>query len=148
MLRNNTARTHMARKEDAQPTWWVIDGTDKIVGRLAVQIANVIRGKHRPDFTPHADTGDFVIVVNCGKVRFTGSKWDQITYKHFTGYTGGLKVRTAREMVQRRPDHILREAVRRMLPKNRLARKQLNKLKLYEGPTHEHQAQQPQDFPA
>jgi large subunit ribosomal protein L13 len=138
--------TYMAKKGEVARQWWVVDGTDQVVGRLAVHIANMLRGKHRPDYTPHQDTGDFVVVVNAEKVRFTGKKWDTQTYPWYTHYPGGHKEVTARQMLARHPDRILREAVRRMLPKNRLARKQLAKLKIYAGPSHPHQAQQPQEF--
>src|SRR5690606_25616292 len=114
--------------------------TDKVVGRLASDIAMVLMGKHRPTYTPHVDTGDFVIVVNAEKVQFTGKKWEQKTYTWYTGYPG-LRTETAEARLAKTPELILREAVRRMLPKNRLAAKMLNKLKIYTGPDHPHQAQ-------
>ncbi len=138
--------TFMANRQSVEPTWWLIDGTNKVVGRLAVQIANILRGKHRPDFTPHADIGDFIIVINVEKVHFTGKKWDQKSYHHYTHYAGGLRETRAWDMLQRKPAFILQAAVRRMMPKNRLARKQMTKLKLYAGPSHPHQAQQPQEL--
>jgi large subunit ribosomal protein L13 len=138
--------TYMAKPGEVPQRWLLIDATDQVVGRLAVQIANILRGKHRPEYTPHQDTGEFVIVVNAEKVRFTGKKLDTKTYQWFTHYPGGLKVVPAREMLQKHPDRILFEAVRRMVPRNRLGRQQMTKLKIYAGPTHPHQAQQPQEY--
>ena len=136
--------TFMAKKGEVDQRWFVIDGTDKIVGRLAVQIATILRGKHRPEYTPHQDTGDFVIVTNVEKVRFTGNKWETITYDSYSGYPGGLKVVPAKDMHKKHPERILEMAIKRMMPKNRLARQQIKKLKLYVGPNHPHQAQQPE----
>ena len=149
--------TYMARRQgdgkligpkgEMPPRWFVIDATDKVVGRLAVQIANILRGKHRPEYTPHVDTGEFVIVVNAAKVRFTGKKWDTETYQSYSHYPGGLKVQTARDVISSsRPERVLYEAVKRMVPRNKLGRQQMTKLKLYAGPTHPHQAQQPQEL--
>jgi large subunit ribosomal protein L13 len=147
--------TFMAKKrtqrEDKQEgvvpaKWWVLDATDQVVGRLAVQIANLLRGKHRPEYTPHVDTGDFEIVTNAAKVRFTGKKMQTQVYQAYSHYPGGLKEVTARELMQRHPERILLAAVRRMVPRNRLGRQQMSKLKIYAGPSHPHQAQQPQEF--
>ena len=138
--------TYMAKAKDVKHEWFVIDATDKVVGRLAVQIATILRGKHRPDYTPHVDTGDFVIVVNADKVRFTGKKLQTKTYQWYTRYPGGLKVVKARDWMQTHPDRILREAVRRMVPRNPLGRQQMTKLKIYPGPSHPHQAQQPKEL--
>jgi large subunit ribosomal protein L13 len=138
--------TFMAKPAEVTRRWFVIDAADRVVGRLAVQIATILRGKHRPDYTPHVDTGDFVIVVNADKVRFTGKKLQTKTYQWYTRYPGGLKVVKARDWMQTHPDRILREAVRRMVPRNPLGRQQMTKLKIYAGPTHPHQAQQPQEF--
>jgi len=135
-------KTYMAKPGEVKQGWWVVDGQDKIVGRLARDIAMILMGKHRPTYTPHVDTGDFVIVLNCDKVRFTGRKWQQKTYTWYTGYPG-LRSETAADRLARRPELILHDAVRRMLPKNKLGRKMLSKLKLYTGSEHEHQAQQP-----
>ncbi|GBD36917.1 50S ribosomal protein L13 [bacterium HR36] len=135
--------SYMAKPGEVERRWYVIDAANQVVGRLAVVIARILMGKHKPHYTPHTDTGDFVIVVNAEKVRFTGKKWEQKYYEWFSGYPGGRKLRTAKEMLQRNPTKILREAVRRMLPKNKLARRQLLKLKIYAGPEHPHQAQQP-----
>jgi large subunit ribosomal protein L13 len=123
--------------------WHLVDAADQVVGRLAAVLARILTGKHRPEYTPHIDTGEFVVVVNAEKVRFTGKKMDTKVYQWFTGYPGGRKVRTAKEMLAKKPATILREAVRRMMPKNKLARHQLAKLKIYAGPNHPHQAQQP-----
>ena len=126
----------------------MIDATDQVVGRLAVQIANILRGKHRPEYTPHLDTGEFVIVINAEKIRFTGKKWQTKTYHWYTRYPGGLKMVPARDLLQKHPERILREAVRRMVPRNQLGRQQMTKLKIYAGPTHPHQAQQPEGIQA
>jgi large subunit ribosomal protein L13 len=136
----------MAKKEKLTQRWLVIDAADQVVGRLAVQIATILRGKHRPEYTPHIDTGDFVIVVNAAKVRFTGKKWDTQTYAAYSHYPGGLKLVTAKQLLAKRPERILIEAVRRMVPRNRLGRQQMTKLKVYAGPTHPHQAQNPVEF--
>ena len=134
-------------KGELPPRWFLIDATDQVVGRLAVQIANILRGKHRPEYAPHIDTGEFVIVVNAAKVRLTGKKRDSKTYEWYTRYPGGLKQVTAREVLEgKRPERVLLEAVKRMVPRNRLGRQQMTKLKLYAGPTHPHQAQQPQEL--
>jgi len=138
--------TFMAKKGEVSQRWFVMDASDQVVGRLAVRIATVLRGKHRPDYTPHQDTGDFVIVINAEKVRFTGKKWQTKTYHRYTRYPGGLKEVAARDLVQSHPERILYEAVRRMVPRNRLGRQQMSKLKIYAGPEHPHQAQQPQAF--
>jgi len=138
--------TFMAKPSTITRRWFVIDATDAVVGRLAVQIANVLRGKHRPEYTPHVDTGEFVVVVNAEKVRFTGKKLETKTYSHYTRYPGGLKTVAARDLIEKHPDRILREAVRRMVPRNKLGRQQMTKLKIYAGPQHPHQAQQPVEF--
>jgi large subunit ribosomal protein L13 len=136
----------MAKPGNFTQGWYVIDATDKVVGRLAVTIANILRGKHRPQYTPHQDTGEFVIVINADKVRFTGKKWEQKTYAAYSHYPGGLKVQTAQQIRERFPERILETAVRRMVPRNRLGRKQMEKLKIYAGPQHPHQAQQPKEL--
>src|SRR5438132_10956536 len=112
-----TMATYMAKKGQILQRWFLVDATDQVVGRLAVQIANVIRGKHRPEYTPHADTGEFVIVINAEKVRFTGKKWDSQTYASYSHYPGGLKVVTARQVLAKKPERILPEAVKRMVPR-------------------------------
>lgn len=142
-LKNNTKTTILHQGELVQK-WHLVDGTNKIVGRLASEIAMILMGKHRPTYTPNTDTGDFVIVVNAEKVVFTGKKkWDQKEYDWFTGYTR-RRLESAGDRLKRKPTAILREAVRRMLPKNKIATHMLDKLKIYAGPEHPHQAQQPE----
>lgn len=136
-------KTTVAKPGEVDQKWFVVDGTDQIVGRLASDIAVILMGKHRPTYTPHVDTGDFVVVTNAEKVQFTGRKWDSKEYTWYTGYTG-LRKETAAQRLEKKPETILREAVRRMLPKNKLATKMLNKLKIYVGDSHPHQAQQPE----
>ena len=138
--------TTLAKKGKVPQKWYVIDAADRVVGRLAVQIATILRGKHRPDYTPHVDTGDFVIVINAEKVRFTGKKLETKTYQAYSHYPGGLKVTTAKELMARKPQDIIMHAVKRMVPRNRLGRAQMAKLKVYAGNTHPHQAQQPVEF--
>jgi large subunit ribosomal protein L13 len=137
-------KTFVAKEQEVEKKWYLVDAQDKIVGRLASQIAHRLRGKHKPIFTPHADTGDFIVVVNAEKVVFSGQKWDQKAYYRYSGYQGGLKKTTAKEMLEKKPEEILRLAVKRMLPKNSLGRRQFKKLKVYAGPEHPHQAQQPE----
>lgn len=137
-----TTKTYMARAGQLQPNWWLVDARDKVVGRLASDIAMILMGKHRPTYTPHVDTGDFVVVINAEKVRFTGNKLLQKRYTWYTGYMG-LKTETAGHRLKRKPELILRDAVRRMLPKNKLAFRMLDKLKIYVGDRHPHQSQQP-----
>ncbi len=137
-----TARkSTMIKPADVEPKWLLVDATDKIVGRLASDIAVRLMGKHRPTYTPHVDTGDYVIVVNAEKVHFTGNKWENKRYAWYTGYTRQRTI-SAGDRLEKRPEMILQEAVRRMLPKNKLANKMLAKLKVYAGPDHPHQAQQ------
>ncbi|MCL6501966.1 MAG: 50S ribosomal protein L13 [Pirellulales bacterium] len=137
-----TKKTSHARPGSTVPAWWLVDADGKVVGRLAADIAMILMGKHRPTYTPHVDTGDYVVVINAEKVVFTGRKWQQKEYTWYTGYPG-LKRETAATRLKRRPEKILIEAVRRMLPKNKLAIKMLEKLKVYVGSEHPHQAQQP-----
>jgi len=136
-------KTYMAKPGEVEQKWHVIDATDQIVGRLASRIAVLLMGKHRPTYTPHVDTGDFVVVINAEKVKMTGNKWQQKEYRWYTGYPGQRSV-TAETRLERKPELILHEAVRRMLPKNKLAYKMITKLKIYAGPDHPHQAQQPE----
>lgn len=136
-------KTYMAKPADVEQKWLLVDATDKVVGRLASDIAVRLMGKHRPTYTPHIDTGDFVVVVNADKVHFTGKKWDQKKYTWYTGYTQQRSI-TAGEQLDKHPERVLREAVRRMLPKNKLARHMLDKLKIYTGSEHPHQAQNPE----
>jgi large subunit ribosomal protein L13 len=137
-------KTYVPKEPEVEKKWYVVDANGKILGRLATQLAMRLRGKHKPIFTPHADTGDFIILVNAEKVSMTGNKWDKKIYYHHTGYTGGLKQISAKKLREKRPEDIIRFAVRRMLPKNSLGRRQLKKLKIYSGPHHPHQAQQPE----
>ena len=137
-------KTFVATPESRQRDWYVVDAEGKTLGRLATRIADTLRGKRKPEYTPHVDTGDFVVVVNAEKVRVTGDKRsDKLYYRH-SGYPGGLRSRTLGEMLERRPEEVIRLAVRGMLPRNRLGRKQLTKLKVYAGPDHPHQAQKPE----
>ena len=136
-------KTYSAKPGEVDQKWWLVDADDKIVGRLASELAVLLMGKHRPTYTPHVDTGDFVVVVNAEKVKFTGKKWDQKKYTWYTGYPGQKSI-TAGDRLAKKPEMILREAVRRMLPKDRLGRQMLKKLKIYTGPEHEHQAQRPE----
>ena len=135
--------TYSAKRSDNQENWCVVDAKDKVLGRVASEVAARIRGKYNPLYTPHADTGDWVIVVNADKVRLTGNKWDQKTYYRHSGYTGSLKAITAKELLAKKPEELVRKAVRGMLPKNRLGRKLNNKLYVYAGEEHPHAAQQP-----
>ncbi len=136
-------RTYTTKPEDINREWYVIDATGLTLGRLATKISTVLRGKHKPIFSPHMDCGDFVIVVNAEKVRVTGSKLDQKMYYRHSGYPGGLKTISLRDQLNQHPDRVIRLAVRGMLPKNRLGRQMIKKLKVYREPTHPHQAQQP-----
>ena len=136
-------KTYMAKTGQLEQKWWLVDADGKVIGRLASEIAMILMGKHRPTYTPHVDTGDFVVVVNAEKVVFTGKKWDQKRYTWTTGYPG-LKSETAATRFEQKPEMILIEAVRRMLPKNKLATKMLAKLKVYTGTDHPHQAQMPE----
>jgi large subunit ribosomal protein L13 len=129
--------------KETTPGWVVVDASGQTVGRLATQLASVLRGKHKPDFTPNQAGGDFVIVVNAGKVVFSGQKLDQKVYTRYTGYQGGLKTTTAREMLEKHPERVLEKAVWGMLPKNRLGRKLIRRLKVYASEAHPHAAQQP-----
>lgn len=154
------SKSFMAKKEAVRPDWFVVDGDKQIVGRLATRLATVLMGKHKPTYTPHVDTGDFVVVVNADKVRFSGqplahdshpyftNKMLTRTYERYTGYPSGRVVETAADLLEKKPEKILQEAVRRMLPKNKLGRQMLKKLKLYAGPSHPHQAQEPVELPS
>lgn len=139
--------TTIARPQDVEREWYLVDAEGQTLGRLATRTATVLRGKHKPIFTPHVDTGDHVIVVNADKVKLTGRKLDQKHYYHYSGYPGGLRSLSAREVLERNPERIIEQAVRGMLPKNRLSRQLIKKLKVYAGPDHPHAAQQPKPFP-
>ncbi len=136
-------KTYTATPVDRQRDWFVVDAAGLTLGRLATQIADTLRGKRKPTYTPHVDTGDFVVVVNAEKISVTGNKRRDKRYYRHSGYPGGLKSRSLEEMLSRRPEEVIRIAVKGMLPRNRLARKQLTKLKVYAGPDHPHTAQQP-----
>lgn len=137
-------RTYTARaSETQQRDWWVVDASGQTLGRLATRIATVLRGKHKPIFTQHLDCGDHVIVINADKVQVTGSKLDQMVYYRHSGYPGGLKSITLRDQLRKHPTRVIEHAVRGMLPKNRLGRQMIKKLKVYASDTHPHQAQQP-----
>ena len=138
--------TFMAKKGEVEQGWFVIDAADKVVGRLAVKIASILRGKHRPQYTPHVDTGEFVIVINAAKMKFTGNKLDDKTYQTYSHYPGGQKIISARDLMTKRPERILELAVRRMVPRTKLGRQQMSKLKIFAGPSHPHQAQQPREL--
>lgn len=140
-------KTWNAKKNDIQHRWYVVDAEGQTLGRLATRIADTLRGKRKAIYTPHLDTGDFVVVVNAGKIAVTGKKLQSKLYYRHTGYPGGLRQRTLREELERRPTEVIRRAVRGMLPKNRLARQQIGKLKVYAGPQHPHAAQNPQPLP-
>ncbi|MFC1866732.1 50S ribosomal protein L13 [Thermodesulfobacteriota bacterium] len=137
-------KTFVAKEHEVDKKWYLVDAEDRILGRLASQIAIRLRGKHKPIFTPHADTGDFIVVINAEKVALTGSKLDNKIYYRHTGYVGGLKQISARKLLEKKPDEVIRLAVKRMLPKNSLGRRQLKKLKIYAGSDHPHQAQGPE----
>jgi large subunit ribosomal protein L13 len=136
-------RTYQQKPAEVQRDWFVVDAEGKILGRLASRIAAILRGKHKPTFTPHVDGGDFVVVVNAEKVRLTGRKLHEKVYYWHSGYPGGIKSATAAQMLERKPEWVIQKAVQRMLPKNPLGRRMLRKLKVYRGPEHPHAAQQP-----
>lgn len=138
--------TTFATKETVKNDWWKVDATDQVVGRLAVELALVLMGKTKPIYTPNVDCGDFVVVTNCEKVVFTGSKWDKKVYRHHTKYIGGLKEVGAAEMLAKHPDRVIYKAVQRMLPKTKMGRHMLSKLKVYAGPAHPHEAQEPKEL--
>lgn len=139
-------KTQSAKPADVERDWYVIDAENLVVGRLASQVAAILRGKHKPSYTPHVDTGDFVIVVNADKVRFTGNKETAKQYFRHSGYPGGEKSRSPKDVRERRPEFIVRNAIQGMLPKGPLGRQMYRKLKVYAGPTHPHEAQQPKEL--
>jgi large subunit ribosomal protein L13 len=140
-------KTWNAKTGEVERRWYVVDAEGQNLGRLATRIADTLRGKRKPQYTPHIDTGDFVVVVNAEKVAVTGKKLEQKRYYRHSGYPGGLRSRTLAEQLERRPTEVMRKAVKGMLPRNRLARQQLLKLKVYAGPTHPHEAQSPEPLP-
>lgn len=137
-------KTYSAKAEDIERTWYVVDAEGKTLGRLATEVARILRGKHKPIYTPHVDTGDYVIIVNADKIRVTGKRLDQKKYYRHSGYMGGLKETTLRTMLDKHPERVLQLAVKGMMPKNRLGRKMYKKLKVYAAPDHPHAAQNPQ----
>ena len=139
-------KTYQATAQNRERNWYVVDAEGKTLGRLATQIANVLRGKRKPTYTPHVDVGDFVIVVNAEKIAVTGNKREVKRYWRHSGYPGGIRFRTLGDLLEKRPEEIIRKAVKGMLPRNRLARQQLRKLKVYAGPEHPHQAQKPEQL--
>ena len=139
-------KTYSAKAEDIEHEWWVVDATDQTLGRLATQVASLLRGKHKPTFTPHVDCGDYVVVINAERIHVTGQKLDQKMYYRHSGYPGGLKTISLRDQLQKRPERVIESAVRGMLPKNRLGRRIRAKLKVYAGPDHPHTGQKPQPF--
>ena len=139
-------KTKSAKKEEVQRNWYVVDAQSDVVGRLSTKIATVLRGKHKASYTPHVDTGDYVIVINAEKARFSGNKMDQKEYQTYSGYPGGQKKKTAAELMEKKPTDIMESAVRGMLPKTRLGRQMIKKLFIYVGSDHPHTAQKPEAF--
>jgi large subunit ribosomal protein L13 len=139
-------KTHIPRKEDVERKWWLVDAQGRILGRLATEIAVLLRGKKKPHFTPFLDTGDFVVVINAAKITLTGRKLAQKTYYTHSGYPGGLRARSLQEMLAKKPEEVIKKAVWGMIPKNRLGRDLYKKLKVYRGPSHPHQAQNPVEY--
>jgi large subunit ribosomal protein L13 len=137
-------KTYSAKPKELEQRWYLVDAEGQTLGRLATRIADTLRGKQKPEYTPHVDTGDFVVVVNAEKITVTGKKLEQKRYYRHSGYPGGLRSRTLAEQLDRRPTEVLRKAVKGMLPRNRLADRQITKLKIYAGPEHPHRAQNPQ----
>jgi large subunit ribosomal protein L13 len=138
--------TYSAKDADFEGKWYVVDASGAVLGRLASAVAARLRGKHNPLFTPHVDTGDFIIVINADKIKLTGRKWVQKLYHRHTGYIGGLKTASAKELLEKRPEELIRRAVKGMLPKNKLGSRLFTKLKVYAGGDHPHQAQQPESL--
>lgn len=137
-------KTYIPKADEVDKKWWLINAEGQVLGRLATTIARLLRGKDRPEFTPFMDTGDYVIVINAEKIKVTGRKLDEKIYYSHSGYPGGLKAKTLRELLAKKPEEVIRHAVWGMIPKNRLGRKLIKKLKVYRGPNHPHEAQQPQ----
>jgi large subunit ribosomal protein L13 len=139
-------KTPLLKKKDINPKWHVVDADGKVLGRLASRVALLLRGKNKPTFAPHQDTGDFVVVINAKKITLTGKKWTDKMYIHHSGYPGGLKTASAEKVAEKRPERLITMAVRGMLPKNKMGRKLIKKLKVYAGDTHPHQGQQPEAY--
>ena len=139
-------KTYSLKKEEVQRNWFVVDATDRVLGRVATKIADKIRGKDKPTFTPHTDGGDYVIVINAEKIKVTGSKFDNKMYYRHSLYPGGLKSQTFKELNEKNPKRIIEEAVKGMLPKNKLGKSMIKKLKVFRGPNHDHESQQPTEW--
>ena len=146
MTDTRAMKTYSAKSSDVERKWWIVDLEGKTVGRAASEIATLLRGKHKPIFTPHVDTGDFVVCINADKVVFTGNKLDQKNYYHHSGYPGGLKSITAKDLLEKDPTAVMQAAVKGMLPKNKLGRQVIKKLKVYAADTHPHEAQKPETY--
>jgi large subunit ribosomal protein L13 len=144
MLEGLTTQTPWVKKEEVQRTWYLINAKGQVLGRLASKLAYLLQGKHRPDFTPHVDQADFFVIINADKIKLTGKKLDQKVYWRHSGYMGGLKLETARKLLEKKPEMLIHLAVKRMLPRNRMRPKLLKKLKIYAGSNHPHTAQNPQ----
>ncbi len=138
--------TFSAKKGEVPRNWVLVDATDKVLGRLAAHVASILRGKTKPEYTPHADVGDFVVIINAGKVKLTGNKLDQKMYYHHSGYIGGIKSKSAKQLLEKKPEDVIKHAVKGMLPKNTLGRAMFKKLKVYAGEQHPHEAQMPQEI--
>jgi large subunit ribosomal protein L13 len=139
-------KTYNPKKEEIERKWWLVDAEGKVLGRLATEVAVLLRGKNKPGFAAHVDTGDFVVVINAEKVRVTGNKLDEKMYYHHSQYPGGLREQTMKEVLAKKPEDIIEHAVRGMIPKNKLGRAVIKKLKVYKGPVHPHEAQNPQEI--
>lgn len=139
-----TQKSYLAKNEEVERKWYVVDATGMSLGRLAAQVAKVLQGKHKPTYTPHVDTGDYVIVINAEKIVLTGKKWTQKKYYRHTGYPGGIKEQTAKEILEKYPERLIEKAVKGMLPKTTLGRHMFKKLKVYSGSNHPHEAQKPE----
>ena len=138
--------TYSAKKGDIPRNWVLVDATDKVLGRLAADVASILRGKTKPEYTPHADVGDFVVIINAEKIKLTGNKVEQKMYYHHSGYMGGIKEKSAKQLLEKKPEEIIKHAVKGMLPKNSLGRNMFKKLKVYAGSNHPHEAQMPQEI--
>jgi len=146
IIGGKTVKTYYAKPNEVKREWVLIDAKDQVVGRVATKAAMILRGKNKPQYTPHVDTGDFVIIINADKVRFTGTKAGEKEYFHYTGFPGGLKSESFKEAMVKHPERVLEHAIKGMLPKNTLGRQQLKKLKIYAGPEHPHTAQKPREI--
>ncbi len=139
-------KSYMAKTSEVDRKWYVIDAEGKVLGRLASEVATILTGKNKPIYTPHVDTGDFVIIINAGKIKLTGKKLNQLNHTYHTGYPGGLKEIPYKRLIEEKPERIIELAVKGMLPKNKLGRQMIKKLKIYAGPEHRHEAQQPEAY--